>query len=437
MKRLAAPLLAAFVAFVGTFSVPAAYADEPRVDVDESTSNLDAFTSNQRVSGVMRANYFRSSKTFDADTDFLGATVQIKALPSLGKDLDGKLELRLTHPDLGGSAKTRGRLLEGYVTIHFESADLRIGKQIVAWGRADGINPTDNLTPRDYAVMLPFEDDQRFGTVAVKLDASLSRDHTLTVFASPFFAPSKIPLPAVGPTVVEKAPARTLSNTEVGLKLNAVGEGLDWSVSYFRGFSLLPGMRLVSDGPARPALELHYDRITALGADFARNYGRFGLRGEVVYINTADRRGIDPSVKNPYLYWIAGVDRTFLDNLNVNLQFFQRRIRRYHDPEAIADPVARGIAIKGAIVGGQQDRLSNGISFRVSNKWLNDTLEAEIFSAVNFTRDNSFTRLLLSYAFSDHWKGTVGADVYRGPTDTQFGSLKANRGAFAELRYGF
>jgi hypothetical protein len=64
-------------------------------------------------------------------------------------------------------------------------------------------------------------------------------------------------------------------------------------------------------------------------------------------------------------------------------------------------------------------------------------LEAEIFAAFNFDRANNFVRPLVTYAISDHWKATLGAEIYRGSAGTPYGSLEENRGAFAELRYGF
>ena len=199
----------------------------------------------------------------------------------------------------------------------------------------------------------------------------------------------------------------------------------------------MPDARLIGSTPAGPILELHYDRIAVFGADFARNFGRFGFRGEVAYVDTSDKAGTDPGVKNPHLFWIIGVDRTFFEEMNVNLQLFQRRVRRIQSAQDIADPAERGIAIQNAILHGQRDRISHGISFRISNKWLNNTLEAEIFAVANLTRRDSFIRPLLIYAFSDHWKGTIGAELYSGAADTQYGSLKSNRGVFAELRYGF
>lgn len=421
----------------GVASAATAAAQELGIEDDESRNSLTRLWEEMRGSGLGRVDYFTSSKALDSASGLLGATFQSKVLPNLTDNIDGKIELRATNSAVDGGGDSKARFLEAYLAVDFGKADLYLGKQIVAWGRADGINPTDNLTPRDYTVLLPFEEDQRFGTTAARLDVYSSDEHTVTVFATPFFEPSEVPLPTAGRTVIEIEPANTLSNTEIGLKLNKVGEGFDWSASYFRGFSLFPSARFIDSSVGEPALELHYDRVTVLGADVAHNYGRFGFRAEIAYVDTTDAVGIDPSVRNSYLYWIAGVDRTFYENLNVNLQFFQRRIRHHHDPETIGDPLERTTALVNAVFDGQRDRLSDGISFRVSNQWFNNTLEAEIFAVVNFTRSNSFWRPLVTYAFDDHWSATIGAELYRGADDTPYGSLKRNRTAFVELRYGF
>lgn len=430
--------VAALAVQISVVSVRAAGEAEPEDSGGEvSSSALRRLWEDQRASGQWRTDYFHSSKTLDDRAGFMGATVQLKMLPSAGEKIDGKLEVRATNTAIGDGAHTHTRVLEAYGSYHFAKADLHIGKQIVAWGRADGINPTDNLTPRDYTVMLPFEDDQRFGTPAVKLDAFVSQDHTLTFYATPFFNAAVVPVPAAGREVIEKKPAHTLANTAFGIKLNKVGEGWDWSVSYYNGFSLQPDTRLIDIGAAATALELHYDRMRSFGADVARSYGRFGFRGEMAYIDTADDTGADPTIRNPSLYWVAGVDRTFFANLNLNLQFFQRRVRHFRDPESFTDPGQRIAASQNAVIDVHPERVNNGISFRISNKWLHDTLEAEILSVINITRNNSYFRPFVTYAFNDEWKITVGGELFSGDPDTQYGSIKSNQGAFLELRYGF
>ena len=391
----------------------------------------------QGLTGALRMNYFRSSRDLDDRTDFLGGTAQLKLLPSFNQVLDGKFEARFTNQDLGRNGSTDATLLEGYITLHAPRADLRVGKQIVAWGRADGVNPTDNLTPRDFNVLLPLEEDQRFGVTAVKLDYYATPEYTLTFFITPFFKPSKIPQPRGQGETIDRRPAQTLGNSELAFKLNRTGGALDWSVSYFHGYSTLPDARVRSLGPAGPSLTLGYNKIDVIGGDFARNFGRYGVRGEVAYFFTGDREGRDPAVKNPFLYYVLGGDRTFFENLNINLQVVGRWVQNFTDPEAIADPITRAVAVQNAITDAQQDRTSYGLSSRIGKKWLNDTLEAEILLFANFTRHNTYIRPLLSYAFTDHLKTTVGADIYTGKEQTVFGRLKRNRGVFAELRYSF
>lgn len=50
-------------------------------------------------------------------------------------------------------------LWEGYADVYgflFLNLDLRLGKQRIAWGRADQLNPTDNLNPDDFSDLIRF-----------------------------------------------------------------------------------------------------------------------------------------------------------------------------------------------------------------------------------------------------------------------------------------
>lgn len=414
-------------------SVRSASADSASTD---SGARWKALWDTHGGTATWRFNAYRSSHQLDDITNFNGATAQIKLLPKFNPSFDAKVEARVTNPDVADEGKTDSTFLEGYLVAHFSRSDLRIGKQIVSWGRADGINPTDNLTPRDYVVLLPFEEDQRFGTNALKWDYYLTNEYTVTAFTSAWFKPSKIPLVDQGLELVEIKPSHSLSDAQIALKFNKTGDDVDWSVSYFHGYSLLPAMRLITTSVLSPRIELNYNQIDVLGADVARNFGQYGFRGEVALFSTEDKQGTDTSIKNPFVYYVTGVDRTFLDNLNVNLQVFGRWIHDFTDPETITDPAQRTIAIQNAITDQQQDKTSYGLTSRISKKWIHDTLEAELLLVANRTRKDHFLRPLLTYAFTDQIKGTIGGEFYYGDADTAYGRLKQNRGMFAELRLG-
>jgi hypothetical protein len=418
------------VLLVALTGLPAAHADSAS-SRDTALDDALALLRDQRITTTLRADYFQSSRTLDGENNLSAATVQVKALPRLNDTIDGKLEARFSDDLSGPEGGIKTRLLEGFATIHYARMDLRVGRQVIAWGRADGINPTDNITPRDYTVLLPFDDDQRFGATALLLNGYPSQDLTLTLITTPFFQPSQIALPPGAP-VIDHPPARTVSGSELALKVNHTGGELDWSISYFHGSRLLPYIR-----PAGAVWELYYPRISVVGADFARNFGRFGVRGEMAYTRPEQNAAADPNTTNPRVFWVLGIDRTFFDDLNINLQVFEHLMQHYRSPTELASPSTRIIATENAIIDGQASRISNGITFRVNNKWINQTLEAEVFAVANFAHSNYFVRPLVSYAFNDHLKGTVGAEIYRGAGDTQYGLLRPDSGAFAELRYGF
>jgi len=395
-------------------------------------SAVAQFLSEQRITTWARADYYQSSNNLDGERNFFGGTLQAKALPRLTDWVDGKVELRLTAPDLRDRRgyRAQSQLLEGYTTLHFKRVDLRLGKQILAWGRADGINPTDNLTPRDYRVLLPLEEDQRFGTWGARLDTYLSQALTLEMFASTFFEPARFPLPTGGADVVIQQPGHSVRNGEVGVKLNKVSGAFDWSVSYYRGYSLLPTV-----ASADSVFQLYYSRMQVIGADCARNYGRFGFRSEFAYVLPQDHPSADPNATRARLFWVSGLDRTFLENLNLNLQFFLRWMPRYQKPGDLPDGTARVASELNAIIDGQEVRASPGITFRVSNQWLNNTLRAEILSLINLARGDYYLRPLITYDVSDRTRVLFGANLYGGPRDAPYGIQRPDNGLFTEIRY--
>ena len=88
---------------------------------------------------------------------------------------DGFAELRLLY---GMQSQTEQQAVldvrEAYVNTYVGPVDLRLGKQIIVWGRADLLNPTANLTPNDLHARSPIEDDRRIGNIAARANLRLA-----------------------------------------------------------------------------------------------------------------------------------------------------------------------------------------------------------------------------------------------------------------------
>jgi len=119
------------------------------------------------LGGYVRSTFFagkvpdRSSGDIKAAYGELALQLRTKR-ESYGQ---GLAELRFRHGFAGYDPGLSVDLREGYVSLYLGALDLRLGQQIVVWGRADAFNPTNNLTPIDLGVRSPIEDDRRLGNV--------------------------------------------------------------------------------------------------------------------------------------------------------------------------------------------------------------------------------------------------------------------------------
>jgi len=339
--------------------------------------------------------------------------------------VDGWTSLRGPFED----GRARGELREAFVTFASGPIELRAGRQIIAWGRADGINPTDNLTAQDLTLLAPDDSDRRLGSTAVRLTYS-HRDISATAIWLPEFRSHRIPVPA-GLGDIDGAESEWGAK-QFALRIEQTGRAIDWSVSAFQGRDLGPDL-----GIDQTTLRLSHNDVRVIGADAAANVGRFGLRGEVAYTDTEDSDGTNPFVKNPFLAAVAGADRTYREHLNINVQYLYRFVAHVRPPDPDAAPFVNLVAIEQAALTGQTRRHQHGASARISYKWFHDTLEAEV-AAAGFARPSgSVLRPKITYAVSDRMKVLVGGELYRGDRASQFGMLRDNSGAFAEARWSF
>jgi hypothetical protein len=404
-------------------------------DVGQEPASPFAWLKRAGLGGFVRTDYYSASKRLDNTHSLPGLTFQPKMLPKFGSWGDAKIEGRLTDQDLRREGGVQGRLLESYANLYFGSVDLRIGKQNIVWGRADALNPTDVLTPKDFTLLsAKDEEERRIGTACVKLN--YYRDtYTLSLIWLPIFNPTTIPLtsPPGSQLTEDKRSQGDWTDQGLAIKLDQTGGTVDWSVSYYYGLDLFPVGRPLS--PTQTLLV--HNRIHMAGADFARNFGRFGVRGEGAYIHTQNPRGADPFIKNPYFYYLLGVDHDVTEDLNVNLQAYQRIIVNFKDVFQLQDPVARNVAVLNVTFNQQMDRVQEGISGRIKATALNKTLEAELLGVFNANRTDFFLRPSVAYAFTDAWKGFIGWDIFNGRRQSFNGFFQPMTAFFAELRATF
>jgi len=339
---------------------------------------------------------------------------------------------------------------EAYVNLYAGRFDFRIGHQIVVWGRADGLNPTNSITPQNLLIRSPDEDDSREGNFLFR---SYYNVHPLRIeaiwipaFKSSYIPTNLIPLPPGITRIDPDYPDNNLKNSAFALRLNLELASIDGSVSYFNGHYLVPGISADSSGTFSLPLSLDVYpksyRAHVLGADFQTTVASsFGLRGEVALKKPHEDYRALIHVPNPDFQYIVGMDKEFKGNFSLILQYIGRYVFSFQELSAPASPAqipAYEIEKINRMISSQKNQLSHSFSVRAEQKLLYETLSIEFLGLIHVTTSEFLIKPVLRYEISDAMDFVFGGSFYSGPNDTLFGTIDTLLSAvFTELKISF
>lgn len=424
MSRATARILLASLCLSAT----AAHAQTTGADTQSLAEQLALQTS-------LRAGAWTHDRELNDRTLTAVGGVRARIAPNTG-DFDSFAEGFVQRSSSRG---TQADLVEGWVRYSSGDFSLKAGRQIVVWGRADRLNPSDVLSSRDYTLLVASDDEQRRGSLMVQGRLGLG-DFTLDGYWLPEFRDNRFPLDANPAGVAVLADEQVRDRSQFAAKLDRSGGSIDWSLAWFHGtdrtrdFVRVPVPPLSLPGVVA-AVQQRFPKVDVFAADAAGTAGRIGWRAELAW---SRYRGTDTVVgKSDNLWLVAGFDTDVISGWNLNLQYSLRHIFNFADPRLIADPIDRAIASESAAVNNQLDRTQHGMTARVARKWLQDTLDFELATIVYFNTGDAAIRPKLSYAINDKLRVTAAADIFVGPSLSYFGRVSDLSAGFVQLNYGF
>lgn len=377
--------------------------------------------------GECRFGYWTSNRNLDDR----GAINKATCFTNWRTEFDNGMKLgfnaRLGINDTGLADESDARVREGFIEYDYNEFTWRIGRQIIAWGRADRINPTDSFSTRDFTTLLPVDDEQREGINAVQLRYHIDNESSLTGVLAEFEA-HRIPTGTLPQNLVQSGES---NRPEAAFKYEKYSDNVDWSVSYFDGFERFARYRVDFSVPFSPVFRGTYERAQTLGADFAMARGIWTFRGEVSY--SRKNQDCQSCIQNrrDVTQAVLGADRNIGDTANINFQLFTTQ-RDYTDPGEV--PAARRpFALALDRLNSEYASEEYGMTFRLSDRLMNERLTLEFPAVIDLTNQSYIFRPRANYAFNDTLQMGVGVDNFQGKEQSFFGSRRKNNTAFVEL----
>jgi hypothetical protein len=335
-------------------------------------------------------------------------------------------------------------LREAYLDLYFDDFDLRIGKQQIVWGKADGVFITDIVSPKDlFEFLLPEFDEIRRGVIGAKFDYYIDNS-TFEVVWLPVFTPTvypnvksawapKLPDFPIQPAFdySKQTVTPSMENSEIFLKFSSLTELVDFELMGGYMWDDDPTMftNLTFDPNTmtkKLTITPEHKRLTLAGGSFSTTLGPFVLRGEGAYYWGKYLNTVDPSINNgviqkDYLHYMFGVDFTLWD-INFSAQFIQRKIMNYENIIA-SNPYFKG-------------ENNNMMTYLARYSTLNETLTFELFSYYDFEYSGSLIRPRILYDFSDAINLQFGANIFTG-SEGSFGQYDKNDMLYGKVIYSF
>ncbi|HEY3128726.1 MAG TPA: DUF1302 family protein [Acidobacteriota bacterium] len=333
---------------------------------------------------------------------------------------------------------------ELYLDVPVGNLDLRIGKQQIIWGRADGWNPTDNVTSFDYLDLI---DNERLGTTAVRVRRYFGSS-SLDLVWTPLFTPTRLPLlhgrwfplPQGLPTFPVafrssvRLPPSTFANSQFAARWDRTQQGWDYSLSYFKGWNDLAAFTPTLSNftplpsPSRPVtvdLARSFRRLEVMGGDFAATPHGIGVRGEMAFFRPESKENDSALVDDRnYMQYALGADKHYgewfllgeiLGDSSFGHSQSNSQAGRFRFPD-------RGLG--HSLLGRVERTINPWSSFRVT-------------TIIRFSGHGFLLQPAYQYQVSQAWKAEAGILILGGNSDDFLGQYRDNTRLYVKLRKSF
>jgi hypothetical protein len=325
-------------------------------------------------------------------------------------------------------------LREIYVDFYGEDWDIRIGKQIIIWGKTEGLQVLDVVSPWDFSEFLARDfDDLRVGVQAGRF-RYLQDSWTVEIIMLPkftaaveaekdspwYFNPAANQLGPIYDAIPYEKPEVEFDNLEYGVRFLLYQDWGDLSLVAFRTWDDQKSL-LVQSEDSDVGLKFGHQQLTVLGGAFSIPIDSIILRSEIALykgaklINNSDRNPIN--TPHDQLRWVLGLDWTPGDGWTISTQLTDTQILDYRP----------GISAE------EHNRM---VTLSLSKTLFRETLTASCFSFIGLEYGDTFTRFSADYSYSDAVHFLAGIDIFTGD-EGMLSAFNNNDEAWVKIKYSY
>ena len=348
----------------------------------------------------------------------------------------------------GGDPKIDYR--EAYLIWYPSWGEVKVGKQIHAWGAVDGNNPTDNLNPYDYYYMFLAGADRKIGTLSASVKYYWN-DWQLEAIVIPEHEPNRYPFGEDDFPIAMDDPGDFLTAgetlAEYGMRVQTTMGNSDISLSYFsgrdRGFTLV-GYKYYIDW-ATPVLT--YRKTDVIGIDIVTFFGDLTGRTEVGYFNTNNDHTTDIKTfyDAAYVQFASQLEYTTTNDITLMIQLIGNDVLAVNGSTYAYDENGNPIEL----IAMDEDELQQGMGtpfamftdlgmfLSATGNYWDDALEIRINTFMDLEDNQAMLGGGVSYSPVENLDLELSITQFYGAEGTQFKTMEDFSHIQIGLKYSF
>lgn len=321
-------------------------------------------------------------------------------------------------------------LLDTYVQgSPLKFLDLKLGRQIVIWGKSDNIRVTDVLNPLDLREFGATDiEDLRLPLTMIRSDCYWS-NWSLTGIFIPEIRFNKNPeygsdfYPSDIPPFDEDVPESGIENAELAISINGIFSGWDIAFYWADLYDDTPYL-YYQPGLWPPEFSLRHARINMIGMAGNIALGNWLLKAEAAYFEGLEFFG-DPEDRYTRLDTLAGIEYAGFRDTSIGVEVVNRQLQDYDEALSEEPDNVDENEVQSAI--------------RVTKNWLNDTLTLTLLASAfgSDFEDGSFQRYSMAYDLTDNVSVTGAWLLYKSGDHLGFDDIGDNDRVIVEVKLSF
>ena len=322
---------------------------------------------------------------------------------------------------------------EAYLEYTSDKWGFKAGRQIIIWGKADGLKITDVISPMDLTEFLAQDYDDIRMPVNGLVFSKFNKNWEFDLVCVPVFESYILP-EANNPWGIDYAelglikdealiPEFNLANTEYGGKLSFYLSGIDFDISALNTWNKAPVYSYyINDTTDAMHIRPEHHRLGFVGVGFSKSLSAFIIRGESAFYFdkkfTPKPENYETGLlENNSINYLLGVDWYPGNEWTITGQFSDEFILDYSNEIALSEHTY--ISTLG-----------------ISKKILHSTLSLSTFGYIGLNEGDFFNRTSADYALSDNIHLMAGYDWFHGDSGV-FGRYRKNTQVWVKAKYSF